>query len=216
MAAAFNLGCCDSVLFDLDGTLWSSTDVVVRAWGQVLESHGRHVTEEDIHGVMGLQLPEIGEKLFPDVKPSIILRIMEECCELECRMIRQEGGVLFPGLTDMLEKLSARLPLMIVSNCHAGYIEAFLAYHRLGKYFRDYEYARVKGFSKGDNIRSVVQRNGLKTPCYVGDTIMDERAAEQAGVPFIFAAYGFGCAERYAARIERPMELVNLLSDTVR
>ena len=201
----------DSVLFDLDGTLWDSAEVVARAWTQVLDAHGRHVTAEDMHGVMGLQLPEIGKRLFPDMEPEAIRRIVEECCELECRMIRREGGRLFPGLTEMLRKLSAQMPLMIVSNCQEGYIESFLAYHELEKYFRDYEYARVKGHSKGDNIRSVVQRNGLKAPCYVGDTIMDEQAAGQAGVPFIFASYGFGRAEQYAARIGCPMDLADLL-----
>ena len=198
-------------MFDLDGTLWDSTGVVGRAWGQVLDSHGRHVTAGDMQGVMGLQLPEIGKKLFPDMEPEATRRIMEECCELECRMIRREGGVLFPGLAETLRKLSARMPLMIVSNCQAGYIEAFLAYHKLGKYFRDYEYARVKGRSKGDNIRSVMQRNALKAPCYVGDTVVDERAADQAGVTFIFASYGFGCVEKYAARIGSPVELAGLL-----
>ena len=46
--------------------------------------------------------------------------------------------------------------------------------------------------SKGQNIKLISQRNGLKAPVYIGDTIFDYEATQEADVPFIFAAYGFG------------------------
>lgn len=39
---------------------------------------------------------------------------------------------------------------------------------------------------------AVVERQKLKTACYIGDTAGDEDAAAKAGVPFFHAAYGFG------------------------
>lgn len=39
---------------------------------------------------------------------------------------------------------------------------------------------------------AVVERQNLKTACYIGDTAGDEDAAAKAGVPFLHAAYGFG------------------------
>ena len=45
------------------------------------------------------------------------------------------GGRLYEGLEETLKYLSAKYPLYIVSNCQKGYIEAFLSYHQLGKYF---------------------------------------------------------------------------------
>ena len=37
-----------------------------------------------------------------------------------------------------------------------------------------------------------MERNHLKDVVYVGDTLGDSRACTEAGIPFIFAAYGFG------------------------
>ena len=45
---------------------------------------------------------------------------------------------------------------------------------------------------KAQNIRLICERNGLKAPVYVGDTVWDAEACEEAGVPFIYAAYGLG------------------------
>ena len=45
---------------------------------------------------------------------------------------------------------------------------------------------------KAQNIRLICDRNGLKAPVYVGDTVWDAEACEAAGVPFIYASYGFG------------------------
>ena len=46
---------------------------------------------------------------------------------------------------------------------------------------------------------------------YVGDTLGDERAAEDAAVPFIHAAYGFGRALDPAAVLPDIRELPRLL-----
>ena len=47
------------------------------------------------------------------------------------------------------------------------------------------------GFIK-ENIKALVERNGIAKPLYIGDTQGDCDEAHRAGVPFAFAAYGFG------------------------
>ena len=74
------------------------------------------------------------------------------------------------------------------SNLQDAHIQA----HGLGGYFTDYEDPGRTGKPKGDNIRLVMERNGLKQPLYIGDTQGDWNAACQAGAPFLHAAYGFG------------------------
>ena len=56
--------------------------------------------------------------------------------------------------------------------------------------------------------RNRISREGA---FYVGDTVMDERAARSAGIPFIHAAYGFGEAEEPDARLCDIRELPELL-----
>ncbi|KLU60621.1 phosphoglycolate phosphatase [Peptococcaceae bacterium CEB3] len=203
----------DSILFDLDGTLWDSTDVVVRAWNQVLRKTGGpiQVTAEEIQGVMGLQQPEIAQKLLPGLESGTAKELMAECNAWECDMLRREGGRVFAGLEETLRQLYPKFPLFIVSNCQCGYIESFLFAHDLGKYFIDFECAGKTGLPKGENIKTVIARNGLKSPVYVGDTDGDREAAHLTGTPFIFAAYGFGNPLDHDYIIHSPLDLIELV-----
>ena len=49
--------------------------------------------------------------------------------------------------------------------------------------------------SKGENNKLIMKRNGVTKAVYVGDTAGDEESARVAGIPFIFARYGFGEAK---------------------
>jgi phosphoglycolate phosphatase len=60
------------------------------------------------------------------------------------------------------------------------------------KYFSDYEEWGRTGLLKADNIRLVMERNGDDSAVYVGDIQKDADAAAEAGIPCIWAAYGFG------------------------
>ena len=56
-----------------------------------------------------------------------------------------------------------------------------------------------------------MERNGLQNPVYVGDTIWDAEAAKEAGVPFIYAEYGFGEVTEYTDVIHAFSELKKYL-----
>ena len=50
----------------------------------------------------------------------------------------------------------------------------------------------------------------LSDPVYIGDTIGDFNACQKAGVPFIFAEYGFGQVDKPDYRITRPFDLTEI------
>jgi phosphoglycolate phosphatase len=138
--------------------------------------------------------------------------VMKECCDYECDYLAEHGATLYDNLEQVLEELSKKYKLFIVSNCQEGYIQCFFrAYPQLEKYFLDYEYPGRSGKLKADNIRLVIERNGLNNPIYVGDTQGDATAAGAAGVPFIFARYGFGDVKEYAGVIASLTELTKLV-----
>lgn len=204
----------DGIIFDLDGTLWDSVPVILEAWNSVLMKKPqvkKLLKEEELRGLMGLVLPEIGNRLFPYLKDRDRMEIMEECCDVECDLIREKGGRLFERLEEALEDLSRRYPLFIVSNCQSGYIEAFLYYHKLQKYFKDFECAGNTSKNKGENIKLVMSRNNLKNPVYVGDAQVDCEASKVARIPFVYAAYGFGSVEDYNIKINSFEDLTKIL-----
>ncbi|GAB3063199.1 HAD family hydrolase [Virgibacillus ainsalahensis] len=203
----------DSMIFDLDGTLWDSTDTVLLAWNSLMKDYKqikRDITKEDLQSVMGLQFTEIGKKLFPDLNGQERNRFLEESCLVENTFLGEQGGILFDQVEDVLRILSQKYKLFIVSNCQDGYIEAFYKFHQLEKYFTDYENPGRTGLSKGENIKLIMERNHLTKPVYVGDTEGDRKAAQYAGIPFVYATYGFGQVNEYDYAIETFDELVKL------
>lgn len=181
-----------AVIFDLDGTLWDSSRQIVEAWSPVLREHGKEITVEQMCGFMGKTLPVIGSLIFPEKTEKEYMKIMGLCSRAEHPYVRQQGGALYPHLEEVLKELSLNYFLAIVSNCQDGYVQAFLDHYKFWKYFDDMEMAGRTGRSKGENISLVMKRNQIETAVYVGDMDGDLEAAKLAGIPFIYAAYGFG------------------------
>lgn len=196
----------DGLLFDLDGTLWDSVDAICLSWNRALARvaprYAGQITRPRLIGCMGMLLPDIVRKLLPGADMTELAPAMEAMLQEENEYVARHGGILYPGVPETLERLAAQMPLFIVSNCQAGYIEAFFQAHGLGRYFTDFENPGRTGRPKGDNIALVVRRNGLKHPLYIGDTQGDYNAAAQAGVPFLHAAYGFGTIDHEVPHVD--------------
>lgn len=204
----------DGIIFDLDGTLWDSVTAVTNSWNSAIAEYpqvDKHLVESDISGIMGLVIEEIGERFFPSIPADTRMKIMDRCCEIECDYLAKNGGKLYEGVEETLEKLSKTHKLFIVSNCQNGYMEAFFEYHKLDKYFTDTEHSGATGLCKGENIKLVMQRNNIKSAIYLGDAQGDCDASIMAEIPFIFAKYGFGQVKEYDYKIDDIRELVELL-----
>ncbi len=199
------------IIFDVDGTLWDSADPVARSWSLVLEERypeiARPITPEDMYRNMGRTMDAIGDDLFPFLPRDKRTEVMKACMEYENEYLAGHPGTLYPGMVSVLTGLACRYKLFIVSNCQEGYIEALMASCGIEKYIADTECFGATGRPKGDNIRLVMERNGLEKCFYVGDTAMDQEASRQAGIPFVFASYGFGEAEGADAVISSLEEL---------
>ena len=205
----------DSIIFDLDGTLWDSAEGICGTWQEVLDRYRElnniKITVDALHSCMGLPLDEIGKRLLPGVSPDVQKKLMKECCDYENIYLSKHGGILFPNLKETLEYLSGKYKLFIVSNCQEGYIESFFEYHKTGKYFSDTECNGATGLSKGENNRLIIKRNNLKNAVYVGDTAGDLQSARDAGIPFIYAEYGFGEVSDYDYVIKKFSDLSCIL-----
>ncbi|MGX8704387.1 MAG: HAD hydrolase-like protein, partial [bacterium] len=103
---------------------------------------------------------------------------------------------------------SKEIPIFIVSNCQAGYIEAMLEATGLGAFVTDHLCPGDTGKAKAANICQIIDKYSLTDAVYVGDTAGDAKAAAAAGIPFIFAAYGFGEVTAPAGSISAPLDLL--------
>lgn len=204
------------IIFDLDGTLWNSTEQVVKAWNRVLEDcndTNYRMSAEDLQKLMGKTIKEIASIIFREVSEQRALEIVKHCCLVELIYLEKHGGVLYPNLEETLNNLNKNYNLYIVSNCQEDYIETFLNYHKLGRYFSDYENHGRTSLPKGENIKLVIERNNIDKAVYVGDTQSDYDAAELAGIPFIHARYGFGKINLKTSFINNINELPQILQN---
>lgn len=202
------------LIFDMDGTLWDSSENVAASWTEKVKLLGYDrppITKQDIMSVMGLTMDRLAAIIFSDLPEKERMELLDLCCEHENNFLRSHGGVLYPDLEETFVRLREKYHLYIVSNCQKGYIEAFLDYYGFWRYFDDIECYGNNLKEKCDNIALIVRRNSLDKAWYVGDIQGDYDATMKAGLDFIHAAYGFGTIKQTVPELERFSDLPELL-----
>ena len=207
----------DSIILDVDGTIWNTTGIVAAAWNKVIDENFpqvSHVTADILKGQFGKTMDVIADNLFGILNADEKKTLMEKCCiEEQKSILANKLDITYKGVIETLKKLSKRIPLFIVSNCQKGYIELVMEKNGITDLIKDFECFGNNGKPKDENISLIAKRNDLKNPVYVGDTQGDYEACIKAGVPFIWAAYGFGRPndDNYFAKLEEFAQLEELL-----
>lgn len=203
------------IIFDLDGTLWDSAATVAEAWNMAIKEmkgDDAGITADDIRRNMGRTMDEVADDVIPGYEPQERYELCRRCGTFENGYIREHGGMLYPEVESTLERLSSEgFAMSIVSNCQEGYVPAFIEAMKMDRFFADYEEWGRSGRLKADNIRLVMERNGTDKAIYVGDIQNDANAAAEAGIPCIWASYGFGRIEEPAGVLSSFDELPELL-----
>ena len=204
----------DGIIFDVDGTLWDSTEQVAQVWNRAVRENTDldiQVGADDLRRLFGKTMAEIASELFPSSSAENQKQIMDSCYSYENEYLETHPGELYEGVVDTFHALSKKFKLYIVSNCQCGYIELFLRSTRLEDCVADHLCFGETSVSKGRTIRLLMERNHLEHVVYVGDTQGDADACKEADVPFILAEYGFGEVPDARQRIRSISELCQML-----
>lgn len=204
----------ESLIFDIDGTLWDSRALVAEGYNIQLRAEGLShlcVTAEDLKPLFGKVMTEIADTILASIPESERYALMDRCMVTENRYLHENPcRIGYPGVKETLEKLSEKYRLFIVSNSQCGYPELCIEKLGLQGLILDHMCFGDTGTPKGETIRRLMERNNITNAAYIGDTQGDLDASEAAGIPFIFAAYGFGDPDHWEAKIQSIQELLAL------
>ncbi|MEF2837801.1 MAG: HAD family hydrolase [Oscillospiraceae bacterium] len=204
----------ETLILDIDGTLWDSRALVAEGYNIQLKEEGlAHlcVTAEELKPLFGKVLEEIADILFVSIPVPQRYELMARCMKTENLHMHQDPcHIGYPGIRDTVEKLAKKYRLFIVSNSERGYPELCMEKLGLTPYIEGHLCYGDTGTTKGQTIRTLIERHNIGSCIYVGDTQGDYEATLEAGVPFIWASYGFGTPSGFDAKIEKFEDLLTL------
>ena len=204
----------ESLIFDIDGTLWDSRALVAEGYNiQLTAENLAHlcVTAEDLKPLFGKVMTEIADAILATVPEAERYDLMERCMATENRYLEENPcHIGYPGVKETVAKLAEKYRLFIVSNSQCGYPELCMEKLGLTPYIQGHLCFGDTGTSKGRTIRTLMEKHNITSCAYVGDTQGDYEATVEADVPFIWCTYGFGTPAGYAHTVDSLEELLEL------
>ena len=205
---------CESLIFDIDGTLWDSRQLVAEGYNIQLEREGlQHlfVNADILKPLFGKTMTEIADVLLASIDVSERYDLMERCMATENEYLFQNPcRIGYPKVKETLEELKKKYRLFIVSNSQCGYPELCIDKLGLGDLIEGHMCFGDTGTSKGQTILTLMKKHNIQSAVYIGDTQGDREACLEAKVPFIFCTYGLGQAESWDAKINSIADLLNM------
>ena len=204
----------ESLIFDIDGTLWDSRELVAEGFNIQLRKEGFDhlcVDAEILRPLFGKSITEFANAMLPSIPVPERYELMERCMKTEQEyLFANECRIGYPKVKETMVELAKKHRIFIVSNAQCGYPELCIDKLGLGEYVQGHMCFGDTGASKDVTIRMLMEKHNVTDAIYIGDTQGDLEACRKAGLPFIFCAYGFGQAESYDAKIDRFEDLITL------
>ena len=204
----------ESLIFDIDGTLWDTRAIVARGYNAQLKDEGMEQFSVDVDilkTVFGKITTEIADILFAALPEEQRLPILERCIAREDEeLLKDPCDVSYPKVKETLEELAKKHRLFIVSNSQCGYPQLIIEKMGLEHLITAHLCYGDTHMCKGDTIKKLMEEQNITSACYIGDTQGDLEASERAGIPFVFCAFGFGQVDHYWKKIDTFADLLSL------
>lgn len=196
-----------TLIFDFDGTLADSFDLVVDIAHEVLKIP--RVSDERMQEFRHMSVLKIAKELHISVAQGPRLLIKGR------QMMHQRMSEVktFPGLAEALAELhNAGYRLIVMSSNSEQNVRVFLRKNKLEKYF-DEVYGGVGLLNKAAALRKIIKRNKYNFgDCYyVGDEARDVIASKKVGVKCVSVLWGYQSAK--ALEQQKPYAIATKPSD---
>jgi pyrophosphatase PpaX len=179
------------VLFDLDGTLLDTTDLIVDSLSYALNDHiGRKLPRQEILDLIGRPLIE---QMRSYADEADVTRLSERC--LHYYEANRDQEVLFPGALEVLDLCRARgLSTALVTSKNRreilGVLDKLPLAERIDTYICSEDTEKPKPFPDPVNLARARLEAAAEDTLFIGDSVYDLRCGKAADVMTGAALWG--------------------------
>lgn len=182
------------IIFDFDGTLVDSKNVLITIYNQIAEQHQyKKVSPEEVELLRKLSIKERCRFLqIPMYKIPFLARKFQSQYKEALTNI-----TLIAGIKDLLEELTSKgYKLAIISSNAESNINTFLKENKINNINQIFCSSNI--FGKDKVISKFLKANKLHhhEVIYIGDEIRDIEASKKCGVKVIWVEWGYDVKER--------------------
>lgn len=208
----------DTVLFDFDGTVMNTNDVIINSWQHTFRTlENREEDEAKIIATFGEPLQVTMEKLFPNVP-------VEESIQVYRSYHYDNFGELislFPGMKELIAELKKRgYKLGMVTSRLRRTTEQGMEKYGIMEYFDTVVTADDTDKHKPDPepINIALEKLGSvsEKSIMLGDTMFDILCAKNAGVKSVLVSWAMAVSEEEKTGPNRPDYIIDQANDLLK
>jgi len=193
----------DLIIFDMDGTIAPSLEIVYRALQTAFKHFGWELeySAEDINQFIGTASGELYKHIIPSEHTHRWEELRDKT-RAEYGALFQKSAVTFPNVKVTLETLRKRgFQLALYSNASPQYFNIVLTSLQIIDYFDYAECVHENDLTKPELVKKIKEKLESKTAAIVGDRFHDIDAARGTDSLAIGVLFGYGGKEPEQADI---------------
>lgn len=205
------------ILWDLDGTLLDTLEDLADAVNFALQQFGYPKRSiEEVRSFVGNGARRLIERAVPaGADAAAVFDAFRSYYDDHCQIKTKPYG----GVMEAMQKLGEKYPMAVVSNKPDSAVKPLCALYFPGLYARG-ESADCPRKPAPDMVFKAMEAIGVEHCIYVGDSEVDVRTAQNAGVPCLSVLWGFRDRSEIEEAggkyfCEKPIDLVEKLEELI-
>lgn len=184
----------DTVIFDLDGTLLDTLPDLHAATNYALSKSGfPSRTLDEVRRFVGNGILNLIKQAVPEGTDEADTMVVFECFKTYYGEHSNDMTKAYEGIYELVERLKAdKIKLGVVSN-KAQFAVSAIMKHYFGDSF-GISYGEREGVARKpcpDGVFDAIKALGGKSVLYVGDSDVDYKTAQNAGLDYVMVTWGF-------------------------
>ena len=209
-----DLSCVKTVLFDLDGTLIDTNELIIDTWRHTVKTMtGREITDEEVRLTFGELLIDSARRLMPDIDGELIIDFYRKFQ----REVFIDRIKLFDGAEEVLRKLRANgyKTALVTSRLKSSAVRGLIHFGLEDLFDAILTASDTEKFKPDpEPLFDILDMVGGRPEeaIFVGDTVYDIEAGRNAGVFTVLVGFSYALPPENRTTVA-PDVVINELRD---